>query len=750
MAFTSVTNTFSAGAIIVSADVNTNFTDIINGLSDGTKDISVNNGTFAGTLAITGISSFTGVIRATDGASTAPAFSFTSETTLGLWRNAAATLDLVSAAASIFRVTSTSGTSNVSIAAVSKASGSGDAFFTAYESGDTTNAWIWGRDDTSGDFSLCKGTALGTNEYINIDTSGLLTFGASGGTQSHIIYGYFQISNGGASGAHLQLTNTTTEDCYVRLNANSTNWWSLGLDYSATQAFKIGIGADLTTSTVFTISAAGLFTIGASGGTQAHVTHGSQQISRNAGIGVSSGLNAGIEFRVTSDASGFLTGASQRAVYVDTAFTSAATTLGDVIVSVPTTANASFTTPIVRAFYAASASKGASNTITRLTNFYGETQTAGTNNAFIADNNSYSGNYFINSTSTNASVLTGNLTVNANVDAQIITSDLAYSTTVNLGITYSSSTLTITDAAGSALSSSNPGYVVLPSTTTGQLILLKLTAAQSFVDDGGSSSFSGHHFGTESGIGWAQDAPFYIYAVNGDNTDANCIIAISRCPTFNRSPQGTYISYKGVAAGTRSPYEMFFLTTTDVTSSHASKPCKLIGGLTMQKTGTGGDWTVQSFSSAYGDGITTTPFRQKTWIMPADHYSGSNGFIYSSGTEPTWASGDGSYRYHIGLDGFCTVAFSTSGQGNCTNGVGGGTLNIILPYWIDWTFHSQFHHCGFAIINGAYTNLQMSVSGSQAIQSLYSDLTLLTDTAFASTSDDLNVHTRFKAFETTI
>jgi len=54
MAYTSVTYTFSNGTTADATQVNQNFTDIINGLSDGTKDISINAGTLAGTLTANG------------------------------------------------------------------------------------------------------------------------------------------------------------------------------------------------------------------------------------------------------------------------------------------------------------------------------------------------------------------------------------------------------------------------------------------------------------------------------------------------------------------------------------------------------------------------------------------------------------------------------------------------------------------------------------------------------------------------
>lgn len=54
MAYTAVTNTFTSGVTASAADVNRNFTDLVNGLSDGTKDIYVNNGSFAGGASFAG------------------------------------------------------------------------------------------------------------------------------------------------------------------------------------------------------------------------------------------------------------------------------------------------------------------------------------------------------------------------------------------------------------------------------------------------------------------------------------------------------------------------------------------------------------------------------------------------------------------------------------------------------------------------------------------------------------------------
>lgn len=54
MAYPSVTNTFVNGNTADATAVNQNFTDLINGCSDGTKDLNVNAGTFGSTLTANG------------------------------------------------------------------------------------------------------------------------------------------------------------------------------------------------------------------------------------------------------------------------------------------------------------------------------------------------------------------------------------------------------------------------------------------------------------------------------------------------------------------------------------------------------------------------------------------------------------------------------------------------------------------------------------------------------------------------
>lgn len=69
------------------------------------------------------------------------------------------------------------------------------------------------------------------------------------------------------------------------------------------------------------------------------------------------------------------------------------------------------TTADSAAFHAQLATLGGS-TFTRLSNFSGVTQTIGVSNSFLSDNTTFSGNYFIHSTTTRPSLISGDLQIN--------------------------------------------------------------------------------------------------------------------------------------------------------------------------------------------------------------------------------------------------------------------------------------------------------------------------------------------------
>lgn len=124
------------------------------------------------------------------------------------------------------------------------------------------------------------------------------------------------------------------------------------------------------------------------------------------GLGVSADPSIGVSIYNTA-----LTGTTVYGAVIGITVPSNVTSVADGFFTSIGTANAAFTTTAMSNFRAGLIGKGASHTITRLINFRGETQTAGTNNAFITDNITFTGNWFINQSGSAASTLGGALTV---------------------------------------------------------------------------------------------------------------------------------------------------------------------------------------------------------------------------------------------------------------------------------------------------------------------------------------------------
>lgn len=104
-----------------------------------------------------------------------------------------------------------------------------------------------------------------------------------------------------------------------------------------------------------------------------------------------------------------LTGTSQNGVSSYLAGNSNATSTIAGFKSSPATQASAFTAVNLTAYEIGTLTKGAGSTITYATGMWGATPTVGTNNAFAADNNSYSGSYGLNLSTTNPSFFKGGI-----------------------------------------------------------------------------------------------------------------------------------------------------------------------------------------------------------------------------------------------------------------------------------------------------------------------------------------------------
>lgn len=261
-------------------------------------------------------------------------------------------------------------------------------------------------------------------------------------------------------------------------------------------------------------------------------------------------------------------------------------------------------------------------------------------------------------------------TYKANIDASIAANGNDY---INLGLTYSAGTLTITDARGGALSASNPGFVRFQDPDApGLSKYISVEANQAFIDDAGSSEIIGNLFGFTTGDTVDQDVPFFIYAVSNDNMDAVAFM-ISRVPGMTQSPVAASIGAPDDAVAD-DDFSFFSFDSLDE-AVYDSNPCVMVGSFRMRMSSSD-DWTVQTLSVDDGIGQfhEATTFDMPTGVMGA----ASGGHLKDNGgTAPAFSTNE--VKYRITKGGQCTVLINLSGDGG-TDGAGTVNTELIVPF----------------------------------------------------------------------
>lgn len=134
----------------------------------------------------------------------------------------------------------------------------------------------------------------------------------------------------------------------------------------------------------------------------------SASVSGNTGLGIGSVPTVSI---VNISGGGSLVGSGQRGLQLDATMTSASTSTYSGIQTQVRSSAAAYTCALAAGVHVPAASVGAGSTITRLANYRGDQPTGGTNNAFIADSNGFTGDFFLHQAGTDPSVLGGALGV---------------------------------------------------------------------------------------------------------------------------------------------------------------------------------------------------------------------------------------------------------------------------------------------------------------------------------------------------
>lgn len=304
---------------------------------------------------------------------------------------------------------------------VRTASGGGDPYTRYIATG--TNTWSTGIDRSdSGAYKIARGSGLSSNVSLEIDTSLNVTWTLGGGSSFTIdagttpslidylgavvgspvtsrVYNFDNTSGTSDAIMRVQVGGASGGDPKFTLVIDAATTWSLGTDNSDSDTFKIGPNVLVGSSSALGIQTTGyvLAYNGLTVGTTAH--------------------NNSIGIRCTGTT--LLNGVSQYGIYSDPAFTSAALSEGMTFYSQVQTNAAAFTMPSASGYYVHNANLGAGSAVTRLVNYRGIAQTAGTNNAFIADNVTFTGNFFIHQSGSQASQFGGILNCSAGITTKV-------------------------------------------------------------------------------------------------------------------------------------------------------------------------------------------------------------------------------------------------------------------------------------------------------------------------------------------
>lgn len=271
---------------------------------------------------------------------------------------------------------------------------------------------------------------LGTNSLslatngttaVNFDSNQKMTVATSGNGQFHQIYGrglnisynssttgYVALNNAHASGAAgFDVSASGGGDAFFAASTSSSGiYWTWGLDNSDSDAFVLSNSSALGSSSALRITPSTLATL----------------FSGSVGIRTAPTTSSHLIVGGTSQ----LSTTTQYGILTNPTISSSATVGAYGIASEITFANASFTVPFAIQVAAAGVSAvGGTATITRAVGFFGSTQTAGTNNANFADNIAFTGNWFINSTSTNPSLFSGVVNASLGVRTKYATTDVS-------------------------------------------------------------------------------------------------------------------------------------------------------------------------------------------------------------------------------------------------------------------------------------------------------------------------------------
>jgi len=240
----------------------------------------------------------------------------------------------------------------------------------------------------------------------------------------------------------------------------------------------------------------------------------------------------------------------------------------------------------------------------------------------------------------------------------------------NLGFTHAAGTLTLHGYEGTALSSTNPGYILMPSNATpGTYVLLPVTANDTLT----VTDLTDNLLGSTVAVAWGNPMPLAI-GFMADSSDANLEPIIYRTIPLRSTPSSDGDIGDPSSATADEQYSVF--AWNDITQTNYTS--KAIGGIgTIRATKDSSDvWTLTALDIQDGVGHWQ---ENRQFLFPVGHNGAAAGkhFLDNGGTAPVW-SDTTSYRYWISRTG--EFRFQCSFGGVTTGGVGAVAALVSQPY----------------------------------------------------------------------
>jgi hypothetical protein len=278
-----------------------------------------------------------------------------------------------------------------------------------------------------------------------------------------------------------------------------------------------------------------------------------------------------------------------------------------------------------------------------------------------------------------AGVVTNKLVTPFTLDALLDTFTIVSDLSPNLGLYYSSGTLSIKSSVGADLSSGAPGRLKLSSkASAAQYITYVITANQTLT----TSDLTSNLFGTTTSVAWAEDKPFYLYAVPNDAETAVSFM-ISAVPHRSTSPAAANISKTGLTAA--STQGSFFAFGNPTIADYESNGAFLMGSFRMRKDASN-IWTVQALDNQ--DGLYVYQ-QNRLFNYPSGQQTAASGewFRPNAGTPAVFTTN--TYQYTLSFSGVCQAVIKFDGDGG-TDGSGSVNVQLTAPYTAS-TAASQFN-----------------------------------------------------------